>query len=71
VSRSHLSGFDGKVPNGTWKLYVIDDGLFSAGTFAGGWSLELDSTTATDTNKPQIAITTPPQGATYTQGRRG
>jgi Ca2+-binding RTX toxin-like protein len=65
VSRSQLSGFDGKDPNGTWKLYVIDDGLFSAGTFAGGWSLELNNTTAT--NKPQIAITTPPQGATYTK----
>jgi Ca2+-binding RTX toxin-like protein len=67
VSRSQLSGFDGKNPNGAWKLYVIDDGLFSAGTFAGGWSLELNNTTATDTNKPQIAITTPPQGATYTK----
>src|SRR5829696_1586954 len=67
VSRSQLSGFDGKDPNGTWKLYVFDDGIFSAGTFAGGWWLELNNTTATDTNKPQIAITTAPQGATYTK----
>jgi Ca2+-binding RTX toxin-like protein len=67
VSRSQLSGFDDKNPNGTWKLYVIDDGLFSAGTFAEGWSLEIS--TGTDTIDPQIAITTPPQGATYTQGQ--
>src|SRR5215212_7731416 len=25
VSGRQLSGFDGKAPNGTWKLYVIDD----------------------------------------------
>ena len=47
VSGSLLSGFDGKDPNGTWKLYVIDDTQGAVGTFAGGWSLELNNTTPT------------------------
>ena len=47
ASARQLSGFDGKDPNGTWKLYVIDDTPQEAGTFAGGWSLELNNTTVT------------------------
>lgn len=36
-----LSVFDGKNPNGQWKLYVVDDlGGFS-GQFAGGWALQI------------------------------
>ena len=45
VSGSQLSGFDGKDPNGTWKLYVIDDTQGAVGTFASGWSLEIDTGT--------------------------
>ena len=45
VSGSLLSGFDGKDPNGTWKLYVIDDTQGGVGTFASGWSLEIDTGT--------------------------
>jgi hypothetical protein len=47
ASARQLSRFDGKDPNGTWKLYVIDDTPLEAGTFAGGWSLELNNTTVT------------------------
>src|SRR4028118_901053 len=47
ASARQLSGFDVKDPNGTWKLYVIDDTPQEAGTFAGGWSLELNNTTVT------------------------
>src|SRR5829696_7236381 len=43
ASAGGLSGFDGKDPNGTWKLYVIDDTTLAAGTFTGGWSLELNA----------------------------
>jgi len=43
ASAGGLSAFDGKDPNGTWKLYVIDDTTLAAGTFAGGWSLELNA----------------------------
>ena len=70
ASARQLSGFDGKDPNGTWKLYVLDDTPLEAGQFAGGWSLEINTTdTPTDTIDPQIAITTPPQGATYTKAQ--
>ena len=51
ASAGKLSGFDGKDPNGTWKLYVIDDTTFAAGTFAGGWSLELNAADTTSCTK--------------------
>lgn len=34
-----LSVFDGTNPNGTWKLYIVDDCAGDAGSLAGGWSL--------------------------------
>ena len=36
-----LSAFNGTDPNGTWKLYVINDSFFSGfnGNIAGGWTL--------------------------------
>jgi subtilisin-like proprotein convertase family protein len=36
-----LSAFDGTNPNGTWKLYVVDDTSLAAGQFSGGWSLRI------------------------------
>src|SRR5919112_1352494 len=47
ASARQLSGFDGKDPNGTWKLYVLDDTPLEAGQFARGWSLEINNTTVT------------------------
>jgi hypothetical protein len=41
-----LSGFVGSTPNGTWKLYVVDDTGANAGSIAGGWSITLQSSTA-------------------------
>jgi Bacterial Ig-like domain/Thrombospondin type 3 repeat len=59
VSGNQLSGFDGKAPNGTWKLYVLDDTQGGVGSFAGGWSLELNntSTTPTDSDGDGVADT--------------
>jgi large repetitive protein len=42
-----LSAFTSTAPNGTWSLYVVDDGPPDVGTIAGGWNL---------------TITTPPTG---------
>jgi subtilisin-like proprotein convertase family protein len=39
-----LSAFDGALPNGSWRLYVMDDGGGSTpntGQFAGGWTLQI------------------------------
>jgi len=36
---STLSVFDNTNPNGTWKLYIVDDCAGDAGALSGGWSL--------------------------------
>jgi subtilisin-like proprotein convertase family protein len=41
---STLSGFAGQPANGVWSLYVYDDGVGDAGSFAGGWSIDLMTT---------------------------
>lgn len=42
--RAALSAFDGRHPNGTWRLFVQDeDGPLNAGKIAGGWELEITS----------------------------
>ena len=38
-----LSAFDGTDPNGTWSLFVFDDGAGDQGAFSGGWSLEIST----------------------------
>ena len=34
-----LSVFNNTSPNGTWRLYVVDDGVGDSGSLAGGWSI--------------------------------
>ncbi|HKP12259.1 MAG TPA: proprotein convertase P-domain-containing protein, partial [Blastocatellia bacterium] len=41
TSSAALSVFNGTDPNGTWKLYMIDDEAGDSGTLAGGWSLNI------------------------------
>lgn len=36
-----LSIFNGNNPNGTWKLYVVDDDAGLVGAFSGGWDLKI------------------------------
>jgi hypothetical protein len=38
-----LTGFAGEDPNGSWKLYVVDDQNGDAGAIDGGWSLAIAS----------------------------
>ncbi len=47
-----LSVFNGSDPNGTWKLWVVDDASQDVGAFAGGYCLRLlvACTTANDCN---------------------
>jgi len=63
---SSLSVFNGSDPNGTWKLYVIDDGIIDAGSITGGWSLDISTTTAADTTAPTVTDTSPDGTASKT-----
>jgi subtilisin-like proprotein convertase family protein len=54
-----LSVFDGTNPNGTWKLFVIDDNIFDTGSI-DGWSLDIS---APDTRSPRVISTVPTDGA--------
>jgi subtilisin family serine protease/subtilisin-like proprotein convertase family protein len=42
-----FSVFNGINPNGTWSLYVMDDAGGDAGSFGGGWSLDIGTGSAT------------------------
>jgi subtilisin-like proprotein convertase family protein len=62
-----LSAFNGTNPNGSWSLYVIDDGPGDEGTIAGGWSLNI----TTDTNAPVPPLNDPFSGAQAISGASG
>ncbi len=40
-SATLASTFNGINPNGTWSLYVLDDGCGDMGSITGGWSLDI------------------------------
>jgi subtilisin-like proprotein convertase family protein len=50
----NLSTFAGKNPNGTWKLYVVDDANDDSGSIAGGWELQLNTSNSPPQAEPQV-----------------
>ncbi|MGQ0618250.1 MAG: beta strand repeat-containing protein [Acidimicrobiia bacterium] len=44
------SQFNGINPNGTWSLFVVDDGLGDSGTIGGGWSLNVTTVVGASTS---------------------
>ena len=41
-----LAAFNNTDPNGTWSLYIVDQYAFSVGRIAGGWQLNLTTSTS-------------------------
>ena len=50
-----LAAVNGSNPNGTWSLFVIDDGAPDAGTVAGGWCLTFTVAKASPTISTQAS----------------
>jgi hypothetical protein len=66
-----LAAFNNTDPNGTWSLYIVDQYSFSVGRIAGGWQLNLTTSTspipapgpnATGSPAPNIAPRLDPRG---------
>jgi len=55
-----LSTFDGQVPNGTWKLYVVDDAPQDMGSIAA-WSLDISTKAPPPPPQPPPPPPPPPQ----------
>ena len=58
---STLAVFNGTDPNGTWKLYVVDDTPGDTGALTAGWALQISTV---DITGPTVVKTTPPSGKT-------
>jgi len=50
-----LATFNNTDPNGTWSLYVVDDGAPDTGSIAGGWCLTLTAAKASPTISTQAS----------------
>jgi glucose/arabinose dehydrogenase/subtilisin-like proprotein convertase family protein len=73
---SAFSVFNGHPANGTWALYVFDDGSGDLGSFAGGWTLALTTSSSGGPQAPTISdipnqatsVNTPTAGIPFTIG---
>ena len=62
-----LSIFDGSDPNGTWKLFIVQDEVDLPGFISAGWSLQIETSSgdgdgaggAGDITAPWITVTAP------------
>jgi subtilisin-like proprotein convertase family protein len=50
----NLSTFNGKNPNGQWKLHVVDDANDDRGDINGGWELQLITSNSPPQANPQV-----------------
>jgi hypothetical protein len=53
-SALNLSTFNGKNPNGAWKLYVTDDANDDTGNINGGWELQLNTSNSPPQADPLV-----------------
>lgn len=67
---SFSSKFDGLNPNGTWRLYIVDDNLTAgqAGSVAGGWTLSVTTNVAASPTTTSVSSSVNPSlvGASVT-----
>ena len=54
------SVYNGTNPNGTWSLYVVDDASTDIGTMAGGWTINITSTSSSCVSPQAPNITNGP-----------
>lgn len=47
-----LASFNGTNPNGDWRLFVMDDAAGDIGSFSGGWSLNITTSTPVCNTSP-------------------
>ncbi len=63
LSGTTLGAFYGSAPNGTWRLYAVDDAGNNTGSIAGSWSISLTtSTTACNFTLSPLAQSFPTTG---------
>jgi subtilisin-like proprotein convertase family protein len=53
---STLSVFNGTNPNGTWRLFVVDDQATDSGSFSGGWSVTFALANTAPTNPTNVTL---------------
>jgi len=51
---SALSVFNETAPNGTWRLYVVDDASGDIGNINGGWTLRITTSTCQQIMTPNL-----------------
>jgi subtilisin-like proprotein convertase family protein len=55
------SVFNGSDPNGTWKLFVVDDLLGDSGSLSGGWTITITTVAAPPTTTAVTSSANPSQ----------
>lgn len=58
-----LSAFNGVDPNGTWRLFVVDDATGDMGAVAGGWSMTIDTVSPVGSSAGITVSVTPIESA--------
>jgi subtilisin-like proprotein convertase family protein len=65
-----LAAFDGDDPNGTWRLYIVDDGGSGTGWIDGGWCLSITSDAVAEATVTALTATpnpsSPDEDVTFT-----
>ncbi len=53
---STLAAYNETNPNGTWSLYVLDDGGGDSGSIENGWSLDITASSCEEEGQPSLQV---------------